>query len=201
MNIVALDFETANSARSSVCSIGIVEYQNGKLIDEYYSLVKPKKLVFYSYNVYVHGITAEDVQHSPEFDELWDNIQPRLENKLVIAHNASFDLSVLRGVLDEYNIPYPTLSYNCSVNIAKKTWPGLSSYKLNVISSYLGITFQHHHALEDAHAAAQIYLKAYELIGATSHEDLRKKLSISQGQLDKNGYTPARINAKKIKSI
>lgn len=197
MNIVAIDFETANSTRSSACSIGIVEYQNGEMVDEYYSLIKPKKNIFNSYNTFIHGITEDDVKDSPEFDELWMDIHRKLENNLVIAHNASFDMSVLRSVLDEYNIQYPTFSYNCSVNIAKKTWPGLPSYKLDVISNYLGIRLTHHHALEDAHAAAKVYLNAYKYVYATSNEDFLKKLSIEEGQIYQGGYRPARINQRK----
>ncbi len=108
MDFVALDFETANSSRGSVCSIGLVEYENGKLKKEYYRLVKPKRNYFSSFNISIHGITKQDVEGAYEFDELWEKeIHGLLEGKLVVAHNAQFDMSVLRAVLDQYNLPYP----------------------------------------------------------------------------------------------
>ncbi|MGQ4668601.1 exonuclease domain-containing protein [Metabacillus halosaccharovorans] len=196
MDFVAIDFETANSSRSSVCSIGIVEYRNGQLENEFYSLVKPKDNFFDAYNTYIHGITEEDVEDKPEFDVIWTDVKGFIEEKLILAHNASFDISVLRHVLDEYDIDYPSCSYNCTRNIAKKAWPGLYSYQLSVVADHLDIYFKHHHALEDAHAAAKVYLNAFRNIEAESHEDLVNKLKLVEGSLFTNGYKPARVNKK-----
>jgi DNA polymerase III subunit epsilon len=197
MNFVALDFETANSSRSSVCSIGIVEYENSAIKREYYRLVKPKKNYFSSMNIRVHGITKQDVAGANEFDVLWEEeIKPILEGKLVIAHNAQFDMGVLRAVLDQYQLPYPMLAYNCTVNISKKTWT-LNKYNLNVVSDYLGFTFSHHHALEDAKAAGHILLSAKEDLNASSLKDLVEKTGTTNGMMYEGGYEPARLNKRK----
>ncbi|KGX83801.1 3'-5' exonuclease [Pontibacillus marinus] len=197
MDFVALDFETANSSRGSVCSIGLVEYQNGKLKNEYYRLVKPKRNYFSSFNISIHGITKRDVEDAYEFDELWEKeIHGLLEGKLVVAHNAQFDMSVLRAVLDQYNLPYPMLAYNCTVNIAKKIWH-LPQYKLNHVSDYLGIPLNHHQALDDAKASAQILLKAGEHLEAKDEKDLINKTGTTNGMMFGTGYEPARINKKK----
>ncbi|WP_283152453.1 3'-5' exonuclease [Guptibacillus hwajinpoensis] len=198
MNFVALDFETANSQRGSVCSIGLVEYENGELIREYYRLVKPKQNYFAGINISIHGITEEDVADAPEFDVLWkEEIRELVEGKFLIAHNAQFDMSVLRAVLDQYNLPYPMLAYNCTVNLSKKTWT-LPRYKLNVVSDYLGIDLDHHHALDDARASALIFLKAAETLNASDVNELVERTGTANGVLFDNGYEPAKLNKKRV---
>lgn len=197
MDFVALDFETANSSRGSVCSIGLVEYEKGELKREYYRLVKPKQNYFASINVSIHGITKEDVADEPEFDVLWEReIRGLIEGKFLVAHNAQFDMSVLRAVLDQYNLPYPMLAYNCSVNISKKTWT-LPRYKLNVVSDYLGIELEHHHALDDARASAQILLKAAEELHANNVKELVEKTNTMNGMMFDTSYEPAKLNNKR----
>ncbi len=200
MNFVALDFETANSSRGSVCSIGLVEYENGQLIREYYRLIKPKQNYFAGINISIHGITAEDVANEHEFDVLWhEEIRELVEGKFLVAHNAQFDMSVLRAVLDQYNLPYPMLAYNCTVNISKKTW-ALPRYKLNVVSDYLGIELDHHHALDDARASAMILLKAAEELRAVDVKDLVTKTGTENGMMFDTGYEPAKLNKRRQKS-
>ena len=188
MNFVTIDFETANSQRSSVCSLGIAVVENGVIVDEAYWLVRPKDLRFDPYNTYIHGLTIEDVKSEPEFGELWPKIKPYLENKIVIAHNASFDLSVLRYILDEYNLPYPTLSYSCSWIISKKHWPDLLSHKLNFISDHIGFKFKHHNALEDALACANIVIQICKDSSSDTLVDLIKSLDMTMGALYPGGY-------------
>ncbi|MDT8860117.1 3'-5' exonuclease [Alkalihalobacillus sp. MEB130] len=199
MDFVAIDFETANTNRSSVCSIGLVVVKSGEVTEEYYQLVKPNDMYFDPICVRIHGITSEDVKDAPSFSDVWKDISHLLEGNLVIAHNASFDMSVLRYSLDEYRFDYPSFSYNCTVNVSKKTWHGLHSYSLNVVAEHLQIDFKHHHALEDAQVAAQVYLKACKYNNVSSHEELIEKLEIGQGTVYANGYTPARANKKKRK--
>jgi DNA polymerase-3 subunit epsilon len=200
LDFVAIDFETANTNRSSVCSIGLVVVKSGTVAEEYYQLIKPTDMYFDPICVRIHGITPEDVKDAPSFNEVWTDISHLLEGNLVIAHNASFDMSVLRHSLDECKFDYPSFSYNCTVNVSKKTWPGLHSYSLNVVAEYLQIEFKHHHALEDAQVAAQVYLEACKYNNVSSHEELIEKLEIGQGTVYANGYTPARANKKRSKS-
>lgn len=190
MEFVAIDFETANERRSSVCSLGLAVVKNYKVIEQKYWLIRPKQLDFSRFNVAIHGITEKDVRDKPNFYELWPSIKKFLENKLVIAHYASFDMSVLRGVLDEYEIPYPDLQYSCTWVISRRTWPTLLSHSLDLIADYLGIDFQHHHALEDALACAEIAVRACQETGAKSLVDLAHKLKYLNGHLYPGGYEP-----------
>lgn len=75
--------------------------------------------IFDFFNVRVHGIHPEDVKDEPKFDKIWSEIGPLLDNKLLIAHNAAFDMSVLRACLDTYDLPYPDVRYSCSYQFSK----------------------------------------------------------------------------------
>src|SRR3989338_7765132 len=149
MNYVAIDFETANSQRSSVCAMGIAVIDGARIRRRARWLVRPRPLYFDSYNTYIHGISEEDVAGEPEFHERWNEFKQYFEGRQIIAHNASFDVSVLRHVLDLYRIPYPTLGYFCTRVIAKHTWPQLISYSLSTVSSHLHIKFRYHDPEED----------------------------------------------------
>lgn len=156
MDFTAIDFETANASRDSACAIGLVTVKNGRITDEYYKLIKPKYLYFNPENTEVNGITQEMVMHEPNFEQLWPEIFPYLQNRQVVAHFAKFDINVLRSTLNSYYLPFPNFDYICSWLLAKKAFPTLGHYRLDYVAKYLGFTFRHHHALEDARACAFI---------------------------------------------
>jgi len=192
MNFVAIDFETANSKRSSACAMGIVVVNNGEIVERKSWLIRPKVLRFDNINVYIHGITHNDVIDKPEFNELWDTIRPYLENQVVVAHNASFDISVLRHVLDEYNIPYPSFDYLCTVNVSKAVWQGQVNNKLDTLANMLNIKFKHHDACDDAVACAKILIEALKTSKSNSIEQLCDKSKIKLGRVFKDGYVPCK---------
>lgn len=198
MNFVAIDFETANSKRSSACAMGIIVVKNGQIVEKKSWLIRPKELKFDNINVYIHGITQKDVRDKPEFNELWDTIKPYLENQIVVAHNASFDMSVLRHVLDEYNIPYPNFNYLCTVSVAKNTWQGQTNNKLDTLANMLNINFKHHDACDDALACAKILIEALTANKSNSVEELCNKANIKLGRIYKNGYTPCKQYRNKV---
>ena len=101
----AFDFETASG--KNPCSIGIVQFENGKVIDSYYSLINPEIERFNPYTIRIHGITEEDVILQPNFKEIWGEIRHYFENSTIVAHNSSFDMSVLIYSLNRYNIIKP----------------------------------------------------------------------------------------------
>lgn len=180
MNYVALDFETANYSWSSVCSVGLAVVKDSSVVERKSWLVRPPDLYFHPMFTRIHGIRAEDVRDEPDFSELWSSVlKDYLVGNTVIAHNASFDLRVLRHTLSAYLIPHPRLSYQCSVVIARKTWPGLGSYKLDNLARRFGISFRHHDASEDAFACAKIVLEAGATLGANSFNELINKLYIN----------------------
>jgi len=197
LNFAAIDFETANGKRSSACSIGIVEVKGGKVVNKKHLLIKPPILYFHPINVSIHGIRADDVRDKPQFNEIWPEIRRYFEENIVIAHNASFDMSVLRNMLDTYGLQYPETFYSCTIVMAKKLWPNFDSYRLNVLADYLGISLKHHNAQEDAMACAQIALEACRSTGVSCLHELANSLEYSNGRLYPAGYEPVRAYFKK----
>ncbi|WP_337017863.1 3'-5' exonuclease [Oceanobacillus massiliensis] len=196
MNFVAIDFETANEKRHSACAVGLVVANEHEIIDEYYSLINPLT-GFRSFNTYIHGISEEDVIDAPTFAELWPTLQPYLMNNLVIAHNASFDMSVIRNTLDFFKLPYPIMDYLCTVKISQQIWPELENHKLNTLAAHHGILFEHHHALEDARVAAKVLMKAMEDSGTATVGDFINQSNLKEGKIFERGYTPPKSRRQK----
>jgi DNA polymerase-3 subunit epsilon len=191
MDFVAIDFETANERRNSPCAIAVVIVSKGELTAQHSWLIRPKDGYFNPFNTRIHGITAEDVADKPEFNELWETLRSLLESGIVLAHNASFDISVLRSTLAAYGIPFPNFTYSCTRIIAQKSWPGLVSYGLQPVAMMLGIDFQHHKVEDDAFACAKVALRACERAGADSIESLATQLEIENGRIfPVDGYEP-----------
>ncbi|MFD1065805.1 3'-5' exonuclease [Oceanobacillus locisalsi] len=161
MKFAAIDFETANEKRNSACSIGVVRFDEKEIFDEYYSLINPKS-DFRSMNIRIHGIQEEDVQDAPTFEDLWPSLQERLEGHVIVAHNASFDMSVLRQSLLKYDLRNPDFTSLCTVKISQRVWPYLDNHRLHTVANYHDIPLIHHHALEDAKTSALILMKALE---------------------------------------
>ncbi len=199
MDFITIDFETANSYRNSACEIGLSFVKDNQIIETKSWLIRPKINHFDPMNISIHGITAGDVWKEPRFDELWkSDLKDLLENQFLIAHNASFDFSVLRKTLDAYDLPYPDLSYSCSYLFAKKIWTEMPRYDLKTLCNQNEIYFRHHRAGSDADATAQLALKGFEKMNITCQETFSKKLEITIGKLFKGGYIPS-TNHKKAK--
>ena len=159
---VALDFETANQHRSSVCSVGLVFVENGRIVDKYYQLIKPFPN-FYSYwNTQVHGLVEDDTDCAAEFPELWYDLSKRLKHIPLVAHNSVFDEGCLKAVLQAYQLPLHQNQFSCTYRKSKMMFPHLPNHKLPTVSKFLGFNLDsHHNALADAEACAHIALQVF----------------------------------------
>ncbi|AEV94867.1 3'-5' exonuclease [Pediococcus claussenii] len=178
MNFIAMDFETAAPNRDSACSIALTIIQNNQITDELYSLINPE-VEFNWRNIQVHGIHEEDVVDAPTFPELWPYISEFFTpDQIVVAHNASFDNSVLKKTLERYQIGrLPYLSID-TLKTSKQFYPFLPNHKLNTLCSSLGIELDHHHnALDDSKACANILLKETEEFGPESIQPFVRNIS------------------------
>jgi DNA polymerase-3 subunit epsilon len=184
MDWAAIDFETANADLASACALGLVVVQKSQIVKQRSWLIRPSKLCFDLNNVKLHGITADHVAEAPTFAELWDEVHSEIQDIPLVAHNASFDIGVLRHTLDEYRIPYPELDYYCTRVISQALWPALPSYGLELVSNYLGMPFKHHAAEEDASACAAIVLRGCSEVGVADLTQLAERLMIRRGHLD-----------------
>lgn len=158
-DFAAIDFETANHSSTSVCSVGVVIYRNGQKVDEFYSLIKPEPEYYIYWCTVVHGLTAKDTENAPIFPEVWKQIEPKIAGLPLVAHNKAFDENCLKAVFRCYQMDYPDYEFHCTLQKAKKVWPGIR-HKLDIVAKLCGYDLtNHHHALADAEACAAIAAK------------------------------------------
>lgn len=158
---VAIDFETANRERASACALGAAVVEGRRVVERRSWLIDPASY-FDWFNTNLHGIGEDTVAQSPEFDEVWAELEPMLKGAALLAHNASFDMSVLRASLVRYDLEPPSLAYACSVTIARHAWPHLPNHRLNTVCDHRAIQLVHHDAAWDAAACAQLVTQACE---------------------------------------
>lgn len=167
----AVDVETANADRSSICQIGIVDVCDGQVVDQWQTLIDPEDW-FDPFNTEIHGIDANAVQGKPTFAEVHDELHDKLTGCVVVSHTA-FDRTAISRAVDRYGLPQPTIRWLDSARIARRAWPdkyARSGYGLQNIASDLGIHYQPHDALEDARAAAEVVLHACAACGRNIEE-------------------------------
>lgn len=145
---------------------------------------------FANFNVAFHGIGPEQVRDADEFPAVLAMLAPKLIGRTVLAHNASFDISVVRNTCDVYGLPYPEFDYLCTVKLARQNWPDLTSGRLNDVCDYLGIKFKHHDAAEDAYACASLAVEALKATGATCFQSLAALNNMTLGRLNSDSYLP-----------
>jgi len=191
MKVVAIDFETANETRSSPCSIGLAFIEDGAVarVDHHY--IRPWDMRFAPFNIAFHGIGPDHVREADEFPAVLDRLREDLDGALVLAHNAAFDISVIRRTCEHYGITPPAFDYMCTVQVARSVWPGLPSHKLNVVGRHLGVSFKHHDAAGDAYACGQVALAAAGATGAGRIHDLPARIGLTLGRLSHGTYAPS----------
>ena len=162
MKIVALDFETANHSPLSACALGLAVFEERQLIESPYWLIKPPQghgWFIEEWTRDIHGLSWFDVRDKPEFGGIAREVIPHLASAdLVVAHNASFDIRVLRALLEYFQVPASPFQHQCTLHLARQTWPHLPNHQLSTLAAHLGIELNHHHAQSDAIAAGRVML-------------------------------------------
>lgn len=178
LDFTAIDFETATKSYHSACSVAVVEVHGGEVADSFYTLIKPPGMRFNPVNISIHGITPSMVEKARDFAGVWPELERYLRGRVVVAHNALFDMGVLRASLRANHLPPPQFYQCCTVQIARRVWPELPNYKLNTVGDFLNIAFRHHDALEDARACAAIPVAAAMDRGAKDMAELAEMLRV-----------------------
>ena len=131
-DFAAIDFETANPYRSSVCSVGVVVVRAGRVTDSLYRLIRPEPNYYMSWNTRVHGLTAADTDSAPTFPEAFKR----------------------------YELEYPDYRFYCTCRAARRVFKQLPNHRLETVAAACGFDLtQHHHALADAEACAEIAIQ------------------------------------------
>lgn len=161
MDFVAIDVETANPDLASICQVGLVSVQSGKIVEKWSTLVNPEDF-FDAINIEIHGIDEDKVKDAPTFLNVYPGFLARTANVVVVSHTG-FDRVAVASAAEKYGLPISARTWLDSARVARRAWPekyALRGYGLANISSDLGINFNHHDAGEDARAAAEIMLRA-----------------------------------------
>lgn len=159
-DFAAIDFETANGERTSVCSVGVVVVRDGQVADTFYSLIQPEPNYYNYWCQRVHGLSRADTDSAPLFPDVWARVAPRIEGLPLVAHNKAFDEACLRAVMRCYQMDWPDYRFYCTLQASRRKLKQLRSHKLDVVAEACGYEMRnHHHALADAAACAAIALK------------------------------------------
>jgi DNA polymerase-3 subunit epsilon len=190
LDFVAIDFETANSYRGSPCAVGLVRARNGIPVAERRWLMRPPEEVdhFDGYNTWIHGITKDMVANAPRWQRVLPNIVDFIGDDVVVAHNAGFDIGVIRYACAVDNIEWPEMRFLCTMVLARRAL-SLPSYRLPFVLETLGgLIDDHHDPLADAHAVVEVVrgLAADKCVG--SLDALAASVGVCIGRMTRGVY-------------
>jgi DNA polymerase III subunit epsilon len=192
LDFTAIDFETANGFRGSPCAVGLTKVRGGRVVDEASWLMRPPPNYdhFEYHNIRVHGIRSEDVAGLPRFGELFPEIGAFIGDDILAAHNAAFDLGVIRSGLEVSGLPGPAYDYVCTVMLSRRCY-SLVSNSLPFAAEEAGVPLVNHHdAAEDARACAGILIDIAARNNANSIAELY--LSLGLALPHQEAFDPAR---------
>lgn len=172
MNFTALDFETANPHRTSICAVGMAIVEDGKVVKTISKLIKPVPDFYTYWNVQVHGITPDMTADAPYFIDVWQELKQYIDYSTLVAHNAAFDVGALRSILTTHEVSFPKTDYFCSCSVSRKVFKEIENHKLSTVCRHIDVPLNHHEAESDAIGAAHIIIKAGERLGVNSIEEL-----------------------------
>lgn len=158
-DFVAIDFETANGRRCSVCSVGMIIVRDGKIVDRFYSRIKPTPNYYSYWTTEIHGLTQADTENAPTFPEVWSQVEEKIKGLPLVAHNKPFDETCLKAVFAEYGMEYPDYNFYCTLAASRRTLD-LPSHQLHLVAEACGYHLEDHcNILDEVEACAAIALK------------------------------------------
>lgn len=185
VDFTAIDFETANGHPSSACSVGLARVRDGVVVDRDYWLIRPPEAhaEFLPFNIKIHSITPDMVAEADPWEDQLERLRDFIGDDVAVAHNAAFDMGVIRAACAETITPTPRLKYLCSVLVSRKTYE-IPSHRLPLAAAAAGYgEFAHHEALADAEACAAIIIDAAKRHEVTDVTSLAKKVGLKIQQL------------------
>jgi DNA polymerase III subunit epsilon len=150
VNFTAIDFETATSSTTSICQVGLVRVEDFKIVAEVNLLVQPPNNYYDYYNTKIHGINAQKTAESPVFKDIWHLIEPFISGQCLVAHDKKFEDKCIKDSLALAKLVVPKFDMMCTLKIYNKG--------LNKLCEEFGIELNHHDALSDAKACAELFM-------------------------------------------
>ncbi len=185
LDFTAIDFETANSSSASACAVGLARVREGRVVATAGWLIQPPPGHdrFFELNIGIHGIRPDDVATAPTWVDQLDALTAFVGDDVVVAHNAGFDMRVLRSACEATDAPCPPYRYICSLQASRKTYD-LDSYRLPSVAAAAGfLDFAHHDATADALACAHIMIDTALRAGADDIVELAMLLGLRVPQI------------------
>lgn len=193
LDFTAIDFETANGYRGSPCSVGLVKVRDGQIVDERHWLMRPPEGAddFNRFNIAIHGITPDMVANEPRWRDRLPEVLDFIGGDTLIAHNAGFDIGVMRYACAVDNIEWPSLNFLCSLVLSRRAF-SLPSYTLPWVSAVCGHDMtSHHDALADARAVVAIMNELASAAGVDNLQELAETHQTRIGRMEAGLYTGA----------
>lgn len=135
-DFAAIDFETANGKRSSVCSVGVVVVRGGEVVDSLYRLIRPRPNYYSAFTTAIHGLSYADTADAPDFRTVWEEVAPRIEGLPLVAHNSPFDEGCLKAAFELYGMPYPGYRFYCTCRASRRIFGSrLPNHQLHTVAA------------------------------------------------------------------
>lgn len=158
MKYVAIDFETASASKDSACSVGLVRMdEEGRVESSFYSLIRPLEPKFDPFCFQIHHLDPLDILAAPTMADIWSDMKAFIADYPLVAHNAQFDISVLKATLASWGIENLHNEYYCTLSLSRKLWKGRPSYKLTSLASSFGWEYDAHNALADSEICGRLF--------------------------------------------
>ena len=185
----AIDFETATSSRDSACALGVVLFKRERPVAKREFLIRPPGNRYDPFNISIHGIRPADTARAPRFPTVWDCASALIGDRLVVAHNAAFDISVARRSAERYCSTPKAFSFACTYRLARAAAQETRSNRLVDLAREFGIALTHHNPVSDAEAAGFLWLALARRAGMT-HMRLLEHHGYRLGRFDLSAYQP-----------
>lgn len=172
---VVFDIETTglSPTKDMITEIGAIKIENGVVVDEYSQLINPGRPIPERI-VDITGITDDMVKDKPSIEKILPDFKEFIEGSVLVAHNASFDTGFLREQFSRIGeiLDNPILD---TLEMTRSLFPHLKSHKLNLVAKHLNVSLiNHHRAVDDAKATAEIFLKCMKLLNENKIYDFEQ---------------------------
>jgi DNA polymerase-3 subunit alpha (Gram-positive type) len=170
---VVFDIETTglSSENDRITEIGAVKIENGEIVDRFNELVNPGMDIPYKITE-LTGITNDMVEGADAIEIILPKFLEFAKGSVVVAHNAAFDTAFIKKNSQRLNLKFENAIMD-TIPLAKYLLPELKTFKLNVVAKHLGISLENHHrAVDDAKATAEILLHCFGLLKEKNILDL-----------------------------